>query len=250
MIVESTLRRVRLLALRMFKTSHFVKAFWFALAAMIASAAYEITASVFPRLSRSHVDEIALCTGAAFILALVILRRRDTDLLKLEKANFDALIEHLPGLACIIDTNRKLVRWNSRFQTVLGYSTAELREMSAVQNLAEDYRELVPTVMGRAWETGYAEMEAAWLTKSGVRIPCYLTGVRILVGNQPCILSVGIDISDKTRVEQALRKSEEQYRRLLTNLPDVAWTSNLTGQITYVSPNAYEVFGQTAEQVW
>ena len=249
MIVESTLRRVRLLALRMFKTSHFVKAFWFALAAMIASAAYEITASVFPRLSRSHVDEIALCTGAAFILALVILRRRDTDLLKLEKANFDALIEHLPGLACIIDTNRKLVRWNSRFQTVLGYSTAELREMSAVQNLAEDYRELVPAVMGRAWETGYAEMEAAWLTKSGVRIPCYLTGVRILVGNQPCILSVGIDISDKTRVEQALRKSEEQYRRLLTNLPDVAWTSNLTGQITYVSPNAYEVFGQTAEQV-
>jgi len=44
----------------MFKTSHFVKAFWFALAAMIASAAYEITASIFPRLSRSYADEIAM----------------------------------------------------------------------------------------------------------------------------------------------------------------------------------------------
>ncbi len=233
----------------MFKTSHFVKAFWFALAAMIASAAYELIASAFPRLSRSHADEIALCTGAAFILALVILRRRDTDLLKLEKANFDALVEHLPGLACIVDANRKLVRWNSRFQNALGYSAAELREMPAVQGLAEDYRELVPAVMGQAWETGYAEMEAAWLTKSGVRIPCYMTGVRILVGKQPCVLSVGIDITSQKRAEEALRRSDQQYRRLLTNLPDVAWTSNLTGQITYVSPNAQEVFGQTAQQI-
>ena len=233
----------------MFKTSHFVKAFWFAVAAMIASAAYEITASVFPRLSRSYADEIALCTGVAFILALLVLRRRDTDLLKLEKANFDALVEHLPGLACIVDKKQKLVRWNSRFQNVLGYSAAELREMSAVQGLAEDYRELVPAVMGQAWETGYAEMEAAWLSKSGVRIPCYMTGVRILVGNEQCILSVGIDITNQKRAEEALRKSEEQYRRLLTNLPDVAWTSDLSGQITYVSPNAQEVFGQTAEQV-
>jgi PAS domain S-box-containing protein len=233
----------------MFKTSHFVKAFWFALAAMIASAAYEITASIFPRLSRSYADEIALCTGAAFILALITLRRRDADLLKLEKANLDALIEHLPGLACIVGPNLMLVRWNSRFQNVLGYSAAELGAMPAVQCLAEDYRELVPAVMGQAWETGSAEMEAAWLTKSGLRIPCYMTGIRILMGNQPCILSVGIDISDKKRTEEALRKSEQQYRRLLTNLPDVAWTSNLAGQITYVSPNVHQVFGQTAEQV-
>ncbi len=233
----------------MFKTSHFVKAFWFALAAMIASAAYEITASAFPRLSRSHIDEIAVCTGAAFILALVFLRRRDTDLLKLEKANFDALIEHLPGLACIVDTNLRLVRWNSSFQAILGYSDSELREMPAPQCLAEDYRELVPQVMGQAWETGHAEMEAVWLSKSGVRIPCYMTGVRILVGNAPCILTVAIDISDKKRAEDALRQSEEQYRRLLTNLPDVAWTSDLSGQIIYVSPNVQEVFGQTPQQV-
>ncbi len=167
------------------------------------------------------------------------------DLLKLEKANFDALIEHLPGLACIVGPNQKLVRWNSRFQNFWA-TPPPIGAMPAVQCLAEDYRELVPAVMGRAWEAGHAEMEAAWLTKSGVRIPCYITGIRVLVSKQPCILSVGIDISDKKRAEEALRKSEEQYRRLLTNLPDVAWTSNLTGQITYVSPNVHQVFGQTA----
>jgi len=233
----------------MTKTSNFVKAFCIALAAMIASAAYELLSSAFPRLSRSYTDEIALFTGAAFIFALFILHRRDTDLLKLEKANFDALVEHLPGLACIVDKNQKLLRWNTRFQNGLGYSAIELREIFAYEAIAEDYRELVPAVIGRVWETGYAEMEAAWLTKSGLRVPCYLTGVRIFVGNQPCILSVGIDISDNKRAAEALHKSELQYRRLLTNLPDVAWTSNLTGQITYVSPNVHEVFGLTAQQI-
>ncbi|MFZ0314195.1 MAG: PAS domain S-box protein [Candidatus Korobacteraceae bacterium] len=233
----------------MFKTSYFVKALWFALAAMVTSAAYEITTSFFPRLSPSHAGEIVLCTIAAFILALVVLRHRESGPLKFQKADFDVLVEHIPGLACIVDTNLRLVRWNSRFQAILGYSDSELREMPAPHTLAEDYRELVPAVMGRAWELGYAEMEAVWLSKSGVRIPCYMTGVRILIGNQPCILSVAVDISSQKRAEEALRKSEEQYRRLLTNLPDVAWTSNLTGQITYVSPNVHQVFGQSAQQV-
>jgi PAS domain S-box-containing protein len=92
-------------------------------------------------------------------------------------------------------------------------------------------------------------MEAAWLTKSGVRIPCYLTGVRILVGNQPCVLSVGIDISDKKRAEEALRKSEEQYRRLLANLPDVTWTLDSAGRITYISGNVEELLGYTLQEV-
>ncbi|MGO9303230.1 MAG: PAS domain S-box protein [Candidatus Korobacteraceae bacterium] len=186
-----------------------------------------------------------------FLMGLASLLRRESDLQSFgaAKLNFENLMEHVPGLACIVDSNKKLVRWNSRLQDVLGYSAAELREMPAVQGLAEDYRDLVPAVMGQAWETGHAAMEAAWLSKSGVRIPCYMTGVRILVGNQPCILSVGIDISDKKRAEDALRQSEEQYRRLLTNLPDVAWTSNLNGEITYVSPNVQDIFGRTPQQV-
>ena len=186
-----------------------------------------------------------------FLMGLASLLRRESDLQSFgaAKLNFENLMEHVPGLACIVDSNKKLVRWNSRLQDVLGYSAAELREMPAVQGLAEDYRDLVPAVMGQAWETGHAAMEAAWLSKSGVRIPCYMTGVRILVGNQPCILSVGIDISDKKRAEDALRQSEEQYRRLLTNLPDVARTSNLNGEITYVSPNVQDIFGRTPQQV-
>jgi PAS domain S-box-containing protein len=238
----------------MSKASNFVKAAGMALITLALTAALEaVKTALFPHLSlwQSHTITILYFAAVAFVLSLAILWRwrRDVASLRRERVNFEALVEHLPGLACIVDKNHKLMRWNSRFQTVLGYSAAELREMFAYEGIAEDYRDLVPAIIGRAWQTGYAEMEAAWLTKDGQRTPCYLTGVRILVGDQPCVLSVGIDISHQKHAEEALRKSEEQYRRLLTNLPDVAWTSGLSGQITYVSPNVQDVFGQTPQEI-
>ena len=186
-----------------------------------------------------------------FVVALVILRRRqlDVELLKHEKTNFENLIENIPGLTCIVGEDKKLVRWNSRFQSTLGYSTEELSRMVAPETLAEDYRELVPKAMGAAWTKGHAEMEAAWLTKSGERIPCYLSGVRILEDNKPSILSVGFDLSDQKRAHEELRKSEVQYRRLLANLPDVTWTMDAEGRVTYVSPNLEGVFGYSPDEV-
>ena len=220
---------------------------------MLVTAAFEVTKhGLYPRLSMRQSHLVTILFGAlfGFILSLFIARSRRTDLKRLydEQANFEILIEHLPGLSCIIDADKKLVRWNSRFQNALGYSAEELAGMPAAQTITEDYRELVPEQMGVAWKTGYADMEAAWLTKEGKRIPCYFTGVRITVEGRPCILSVGIDIGKRKQAEEALRKSEESYRRLLGNLPDVTWTTEQTGRTTYMSPNVKEIFGYAAEE--
>ena len=246
---------MRLSASAMRKGSHFVKAVGAALAAAVATTAYEVVqTAIFPHISRwqCHFITIGFCTVVGFVVALVILRRRqrDVELLKHEKTNFENLIENIPGLTCIVGEDKKLVRWNSRFQSTLGYSTEELSRMVAPETLAEDYRELVPKAMGAAWTKGHAEMEAAWLTKSGERIPCYLSGVRILEDNKPSILSVGFDLSDQKRAHEELRKSEVQYRRLLANLPDVTWTMDAEGRVTYVSPNLEGVFGYRPDEVF
>jgi PAS domain S-box-containing protein len=237
----------------MAKPSIFVKAILSAFLALLVTGAFEVAKDWFyPRLTmpRSHVLTILFVAVFIFALSLLISRRQSTHLKRLdeEKANFETLIEHMPGLACILDEDKRLVRWNSRFQNALGYSSKELSGMLAPQTIAESYRELVPRRMGAAWKTGTAEMEAAWLTKDGRHVPCYLTAVRIVVEDRPCILSVGIDISKRKRAEEALRKSEESYRRLLANLPDVTWTTEQTGRTTYMSPNVKEMFGYTAEE--
>jgi PAS domain S-box-containing protein len=235
------------------KSLHLVKALWSALIALLVTTAFQVMKLVlFPRVSmrESHIATILFCGFFVFVLSLLNSRSEQIQLRRLdvEKANFEMLIEHLPGLACIVDADKKLVQWNSRFQSALGYSAQELSGMLAPETIAEDFRVLVPQLMGVAWQTGYADMEAAWVTRDGKRIPCYLTGVRIMIEDRPCVLSVGIDLSRRKRTEEALRKSEESYRRLLANLPDVTWTADQTGRTTYMSPNVEEVFGYTAEE--
>ncbi len=227
---------------------------WGATVALAAIILFEVgKASFFPHLTlwQSHVATILFCFVAMLVSGLFLPWRRphDVELLKHQKANFHNLVNHLPGLTCIVDHKHNFVRWNSRFQSTLGYSESELKRMPATMTLAPAFRESVPEGMGVAFQNGFAQMEAAWLSKSGVTIPCFLSGVRVIVDNEPCVLTVGIDISDRKQSEAALLGKEEQYRRVLANLPDVTWTSDVEGRTKYVSPNVREVFGYTPEEV-
>ena len=47
---------------------------------------------------------------------------------------------------------------------------------------------------------------------------------------------------------EELRKSEEKYRSLILNIPDVAWTSDKEYRIVFVSPNIERLCGYTQEE--
>ena len=53
----------------------------------------------------------------------------------------------------------------------------------------------------------------------------------------------------RMRAETALRASEERYRMLATNIPEVAWLVDRTGRTIFVSPNIAALTGYTAEEV-
>jgi len=55
---------------------------------------------------------------------------------------------------------------------------------------------------------------------------------------------------EKRRTEVALRRSEERYRLLLANIPDVTWTGDPEGKTIFISPNSENIFGYTPEEVY
>ena len=226
-----------------------------ALAVLGTLSAFQfVTFWLFPRLTirLSLWSTIALCAMLTFGLSWLLLRlspEEDLQELEEDKTNFANLVEFMPGVTCIVDGHNRFVAWNSRFQETLGYSESELSCVSATKTLSEEFRTEVPRRLGAAIIAGHAGMEAAWMTRDGVRIPCFLTGVRIAVHGKPCVLSIGIDLTDQKRVEDDLRKSELQYRRLLSNLPDVAWTMDSQLRIKYVSSNIADILGYAPEEV-
>jgi len=58
------------------------------------------------------------------------------------------------------------------------------------------------------------------------------------------------DISERKRVEEALHQSEEQYRSLISNIPDVVWTVDANRRLVFVSPNVERLTGFTTEEVY
>ncbi len=61
-------------------------------------------------------------------------------------------------------------------------------------------------------------------------------GVARLVGST-------IDITDGRVAHEQLRHSEEKFRSLVANIPDVTWTAAIDRRTVYISPNVEQIFG-------
>ncbi len=63
------------------------------------------------------------------------------------------------------------------------------------------------------------------------------------------LVGTTVDITDGKLAHQKLRQSEEKFRSLVANIPDVVWTSTVDGQTDYISPCVEQVTGFTSEEI-
>ena len=61
-------------------------------------------------------------------------------------------------------------------------------------------------------------------------------------------IGVTRDISDRKRVQDDLKQSEENHRLFAENSTDLIWMMDITGKFIYVSPSCYKIRGFTVEE--
>lgn len=148
-------------------------------------------------------------------------RKKAQELIEMERALSDSIINSLPGIFYLFDSDRNFLRWNKNFETVSGYSIPELHLIKPIDFFEDERKEFVKENMDKIFEQGSSSLEANFVTKNGSKIPYYFTGIRISYDGKVCMIGVGIDISDRKKVEQDLEESYASIRNLSDHLQNI-----------------------------
>ena len=218
------------------------------IALLLAAGLEGLKQVVFPSLSagRSHIAAIFACVFAVFFLNLKSLR---SGKVKQEKLSTN-IIESLPEIACIFDDAGKFKQWNSNLQAALGYTAEEITKLTAFDTIAEEQRVTVQQTIATVLTDGMAKVESVLMSKDGTRIPCLLTGVRVVLNDSPCVLGIVVDLRKLRQAEQSLKASEEKYRLLVASIPELVWESDAEGNISFVGTQVETILGYSTAEVY
>ena len=123
---------------------------------------------------------------------------------------------------------------------------------SAWQFVAPEDLERATADFQRTVEAGSIRNVAYTLLRTdGGRIPVEVSASAILDAERQPRAFIGVvrDITERKRAEEALRQSEEYFRRLIENAPDLITVIQPTGEIRYQSPSIERILGYRAEEM-
>ena len=135
-------------------------------------------------------------------------RRRMEDALRSAHDLSRSIIESLPGVFYVISADGRFQLWNRGFEAVSGYSSQEMACLPPVDLFAGEERDLIAAKIAQVFETGSALVEASLVAKDGTVTPHLFTGTRMELEGAPVLVGMGIDITDRQRMEEELRQAK------------------------------------------
>jgi diguanylate cyclase (GGDEF)-like protein/PAS domain S-box-containing protein len=209
------------------------------IALFLAAGLEALKDAVFPsRLAwQTHAATILLCASVVFLLNLGLLCRENANHEKFS----ETIVDRLPVIACVFDGAGRFRQWNSRFEALLGYTSQELANLTAVEIIARDQRATIQQIIGAAFKAGTGEGESVLVAKDSTLTPCLLTGVRIILHDIPCVLGIAVDLRN-------LKQAEESVLRLASIVEfseDAIIGETMDGVITSWNRAAEKMYGYT-----
>ena len=94
------------------------------------------------------------------------------------------------------------------------------------------------------------QSERKLLHADGHQIDILKTVHLVTINGRNCYLESFIDITERKKVEESLKKSEDQYRLLADNMTAHIWLMDLnTIKTIYVSPSVQKMYGYTSDEI-
>jgi PAS domain S-box-containing protein len=119
-------------------------------------------------------------------------------------------------------------------------------------------RPLLTERIAGVFARGEGTVEASFLAKDGSAVPHFFTGRRIDVDGAACLVGVGVDVTERRRAEEAVKKNEERYRTTLDGMLEGCQLVGFDWRYLYLNPRAAihnrrpnaELLGQRMPDAW
>ncbi|MCG6537966.1 MAG: PAS domain S-box protein, partial [Syntrophales bacterium LBB04] len=179
-------------------------------------------------------------------------RRRAEEALRKSEAKYRQLFDNSPSAIYQIDFRTgKFTKANDVFCELLGYSQKEITSLSPYDILTDESKQLFLERLNKMalgdkvpedpeYEIIHTNGKRRWLKLNSKNI----YDSEGLVGADV----VAHDITERKRMEEALRESEEKYRLIAENMADVISVQDMNLRFTYISPSIMRLRGITVEE--
>ncbi|MFQ5975651.1 MAG: PAS domain S-box protein, partial [Candidatus Hydrothermarchaeales archaeon] len=212
----------------------------------------EILTAIMSVILRGRITYDYLITGGvvslivASIVIYFIKRLRETEesLLESEKKYRYLFENSIEGIS--ISKGDHVISANKALLDIFGYkSLQDFSKVTILDHLAPEYREIAKERMKKRekGEPVPARNEYAIIRKDGKIRDIEVSIAEVVIENEKYVQTTIRDVTERKKAEEALKESEERYRRLFENSLDGMYRSALGGRFIDINPALVKMLG-------
>ncbi|MFW6133043.1 MAG: PAS domain S-box protein [Planctomycetota bacterium] len=197
-------------------------------------------------------DDRGQVVGAVEATIEITNRKRAEAALRHGEHRFRTLAQLLPGIVAETDLEGNITFANHNAYKVMGYTAADVeRGLNCFDLIAPNERDQALANARQALRGEDAGLnEYTGIRKDGSTFPVLIHSAPIRSeGRVTGLAVIIIDITDRKRMEQALRDSERRFRAFAELLPGIVFLAGPDGTLTFVNRSGQQALGIDPERM-
>ena len=130
----------------------------------------------------------------------------------------------------------RIIEANEMYRRVSGYTRKELIGHSTLElNLWEDHEQRKSIIETLKQKDAISNVDVKFRTKAGDVRLVSMSMAKITLKDEPCLISIGVDITERKRTEEELEKEHKEISLILDTSPVLIWYKDKEGKFLRVN---------------